>query len=127
MQHNTQSSPRGSWQRAHAVLCHCPRPTAPLQASGATSTLHLVPGKTHTSFLLEDPMRGGHDMLTDLVLEAVLGPAASGGGGEGEGEAEAGGQGQQGSGNGRPQRPQVVYSTLCPGFLCDLAGKVCPF
>lgn len=74
-------------------------------------------------------MRGGNDMLTDLVLEAVMGgPSAGGsGGGEGEGEGEAAGQGQQGSGSGRPQRPKVVYSTLCPGFLCDLAGKVCPF
>ena len=64
----------------------------------------LVPGKTHTAFLLEDPMRGGRDLLMDCVLGAVLGG--------GEDDPAIGGR---------------VYSSLCPGFLCTAAGWVCPF
>ncbi|KXZ54252.1 hypothetical protein GPECTOR_5g342 [Gonium pectorale] len=64
----------------------------------------LVPGKTHTAFLIEDPMRGGRDLLMDTVLGAVRGGAAAGE---------------------DPERH--VYDTLCPGLLCDLAGWVCPF
>ncbi|GLC41944.1 hypothetical protein PLESTB_001050700 [Pleodorina starrii] len=72
-----------------------------LQTSGAPCVrCCLVPGKTHTAFLLEDPMRGGTDLLSDTVLGAVTGGAIS---------------------------EKNVYGTLCPGFLCDLAGLVCPF
>ncbi|GLI62543.1 hypothetical protein VaNZ11_005207 [Volvox africanus] len=72
-----------------------------LQSAGAPRCRYLlVPGKTHTAFLLEDPMRGGRDLLMDTVLGAVTG------GGDLENH---------------------VYGTLCPGFLCDLAGWVCPF
>lgn len=58
----------------------------------------MVPGKTHTSFILEGPMCGGRDMLTETVLSTV-------------------------------QEKVFAYSYpfLCPRFLCDLAGKVCPF
>eukprot|EP00198_Chlamydomonas_reinhardtii_P013109 XP_001702446.1 carboxyesterase-related protein [Chlamydomonas reinhardtii] len=77
-----------------------------LQAAGATRPVRcvLVPGKTHTAFLLEDPMRGGRDLLMDCVLGAVLGG--------GEDDPAIGGR---------------VYSSLCPGFLCTAAGWVCPF
>ncbi|EFJ43261.1 hypothetical protein VOLCADRAFT_66123 [Volvox carteri f. nagariensis] len=72
-----------------------------LQSSGAPSCrCLLIPGKTHTAFLLEDPMRGGRDLLMDTVLGAV----------KGSGDSE-----------------NHVYGTLCPGFLCDMAGWVCPF
>ncbi|KAG2425679.1 hypothetical protein HXX76_013521 [Chlamydomonas incerta] len=77
-----------------------------LQAAGAARPVRcvLVPGKTHTAFLLEDPMRGGRDLLMDCVLGAVLGG--------GEDDPSVGGR---------------VNSSLCPGFLCTLAGWVCPF
>lgn len=70
----------------------------PTQAAGASSHCQLVPNKTHTAFLIEDPMRGGKDLLMDLVLAAVTGTEQN-----------------------------HVYTSLCPGFLCDLAGWVCPF
>ncbi|KAG2496886.1 hypothetical protein HYH03_005285 [Edaphochlamys debaryana] len=91
----------------------------------------LVPGKTHTAFLLEDPMRGGRDILTDSVLGAVegrgAGPWEGNGGGhwpgqQGPGAPFAGGKGAQ-----EGQGDVHIYGTLCPGFLCDLAGWVCPF
>ncbi|KAG2452976.1 hypothetical protein HYH02_002313 [Chlamydomonas schloesseri] len=77
-----------------------------LQAAGAVRPVRcvLVPGKTHTAFLLEDPMRGGRDLLMDCVLGAVLGT--------------------------REDDPAVadrVHGSLCPGFLCTMAGWVCPF
>ncbi len=124
-------------------------PLPPTQAAGAPRCrCVLVPDKTHTAFLLEDPMRGGRDLLMDTVLEAVTGGSAGGGtgggggggGGDGEEERLEGGDLEQGP----PEVEQGVhivaveegetaaaggrlYGALCPGWLCDLAGRVCPF
>lgn len=58
----------------------------------------LFPGKTHTRFLIEDPMCGGRDYLMEAVLGMVTG------------------------------KDEVHhYSPLCPQWLCDLASYVCPF
>ncbi|KAG2494018.1 hypothetical protein HYH03_007944 [Edaphochlamys debaryana] len=129
-----------------------------LQSAGLSPSrcrVVLVPGKTHTAFLLEDPMRGGRDMLTETVMEAVegfdagegeagsgegqgwgrkVGPQVApsgGGGGRGGGgreDVEAGADGAEGGVGGvfGPRVPRMQKS-LCPGFLCTLAGKVCPF
>lgn len=59
-------------------------------------------GETHTSPLIENPMRGGHDVLVDDILSVVSG-------------------GPHGSGGSPHQSP------LCPGFLIDAAARVCPF
>ncbi|PNH06804.1 putative isoprenylcysteine alpha-carbonyl methylesterase ICMEL2 [Tetrabaena socialis] len=96
-----------------------------LQAAGARSSrCLLVPGKTHTAFLLEDPMRGGRDMLMDTVLGAVRGAGADGRDGDSGGVVVSGGREQR---EAAQQQPYHVYGTLCPGWLCDLAGWVCPF
>ncbi|KAG2425680.1 hypothetical protein HXX76_013522 [Chlamydomonas incerta] len=94
-----------------------------LQAAGAARPVRcvLVPGKTHTAFLLEDPMRGGRDLLMDCVLGAVLG---GGGGGCCEGKAVVSVASAE---DAAPPEVRHVYGTLCPGFLCDWAGWVCPF
>ncbi|KXZ41558.1 hypothetical protein GPECTOR_394g214 [Gonium pectorale] len=115
-----------------------------LKAAGVPRVdVMLVAGKTHTSFLLEDPMRGGHDLLTDSVVRAA-GLAGEEGEGEGarDGEGASGGDVEQG-GAGGGARPRGAggrggsgggggggrssYGALCPGALCTLAGWVCPF
>jgi prenylcysteine alpha-carboxyl methylesterase len=55
-------------------------------------------GETHTSPLIENPMRGGSDRLVNDILTAVLG---------------------------RPCAPH--QGSLCPGLLIDAAARVCPF
>ncbi|KAG2452975.1 hypothetical protein HYH02_002312 [Chlamydomonas schloesseri] len=92
-----------------------------LQAAGAVRPVRcvLVPGKTHTAFLLEDPMRGGRDLLMDCVLGAVLGASGAGAGKAVVSVASAE--------DAAPPDVRHVYGTLCPGFLCDWAGWVCPF
>lgn len=71
-------------------------------------------------------MYGGQDMLTDLVLEAVLGGSRQHQQGEDGGISASGGR--QG---GVVQQPLAHstrhYDTLCPRFLCRIAGWVCPF
>ncbi|MEW5309110.1 MAG: hypothetical protein WDW38_001019 [Sanguina aurantia] len=69
-----------------------------LKAAGVACECHMVPGKTHTSFILEGPMCGGRDMLTETVLSTV-----------------------------QEKVFPYSYPFLCPRFLCDLAGQVCPF
>ncbi|GIL62887.1 hypothetical protein Vafri_17095 [Volvox africanus] len=87
-----------------------------LQSAGAPRCRYLlVPGKTHTAFLLEDPMRGGRDLLTDEILRAASMFK--------EGDIEAG-RGQAMTVDSGGVR---LYRSLCPGFLCDLAARVCPF
>ncbi|GIM05757.1 hypothetical protein Vretimale_10228 [Volvox reticuliferus] len=87
-----------------------------LQSAGAPRCRYvLVPGKTHTAFLLEDPMRGGRDLLTDEILGAVS-VFREEDVEEGRGQAVTG---DRGSGR--------LHRSLCPGFLCDLAARVCPF
>jgi prenylcysteine alpha-carboxyl methylesterase len=69
-----------------------------LLAAGVDSSLHLLPGKTHTDLLLEDGFAGGRDVLTDSVLECITGvPQAS------------------------------DYPCMCPRILVRLASRVCPF
>ncbi|GLI62540.1 hypothetical protein VaNZ11_005204 [Volvox africanus] len=87
-----------------------------LQSAGAPRCRYLlVPGKTHTAFLLEDPMRGGRDLLMDEILGAASIFK--------EGDIEAG-RGQAMTGDSGGVR---LHRSLCPGFLCDLAARVCPF
>ncbi|CAL8465640.1 g5176 [Coccomyxa elongata] len=73
-----------------------------LREVGAKVELKQYEGETHTSPLIENPMRGGHDVLVDDILSVVSG-------------------GPLGSGGSPHQSP------LCPGFLIDAAARVCPF
>jgi hypothetical protein len=56
-------------------------------------------GETHTSPLIENPMRGGHDHLVDDILACVLGD--------------------------KTLSPWQM--PLCPAILIDAAAWVCPF
>lgn len=69
-----------------------------LRAAGVSVSSQLVEGKTHTSFLLEEPMCGGRDLLTDEILMAAKGHDES-----------------------------ISHASMCPRFLCRMAGYVCPF
>ena len=60
--------------------------------------LRLYEDQTHTSPLIENPMRGGRDKLMDDILSFVQG-----------------------------RDIQTRNSMLCPALLIDLAAKVCPF
>ncbi len=71
---------------------------SPLQAQHVACSLRLVEGKGHTAFLLEDPMKGGRDLLVEAVLQAVTG-----------------------------QEVHSVGRKLCPAFLCNAAAAICPF
>lgn len=62
------------------------------------SSCRVFSGKTHTSFLLEDPMCGGRDLLTDTILSVVTRTPHS-----------------------------HDYPMLCPWVLCRLGGWICPF
>ncbi len=62
------------------------------------STLKIYEGETHTSPLVENPMRGGTDKLVDDILSMVKG-----------------------------EETITVQYSLCPGFLVTLAAWVCPF
>lgn len=44
-----------------------------LLALGGKCNLHLYSGKTHTQPIVEDPMRGGRDILMDNVLSIIRG------------------------------------------------------
>lgn len=41
------------------------------QAGGVDVDVKLYVGKTHTQPLIEDPMSGGRDVLTDEILSVV--------------------------------------------------------
>lgn len=61
-------------------------------------SLKVYEGETHTSPLVENPMRGGTDKLMDDILSMVM------------------------------QKPVVTRQyALCPSFLVTLASYVCPF
>ena len=60
----------------------------------------LIEGKGHTSFLMEEPMRGGRDLLAETLVRLT---------------------------NGGLDGEPYEYPTLCPGILCTVAGKICPF
>ncbi|EIE18373.1 PRENYLCYSTEINE methylesterase [Coccomyxa subellipsoidea C-169] len=68
--------------------------------------LRSYEGETHTSPLIENPMRGGHDQLVGDILSVVGGPAKTGGPGE----------------KGSP-----TQAPLCPAILINAAARVCPF
>ncbi|KAK9918580.1 hypothetical protein WJX75_005121 [Coccomyxa subellipsoidea] len=70
-----------------------------LQEVGAKVELKSYEGETHTSPLIENPMRGGHDQLVDDILAAV----------------------------GGPEKGSPTQSPLCPAFLINAAARVCPF
>ena len=61
--------------------------------------LKRYPGETHTSPLIENPMRGGRDDLSDDILATVI------------------------------NQPGLVTSqyALCPSLLIAIAAVVCPF
>lgn len=69
-----------------------------LQEAGAQVALKLYRGKTHTQPIVEDPMRGGRDVLMDDVLSMVSGQAAH-----------------------NSQFPML------PSWVIDSASWVCPF
>ena len=70
-----------------------------LREAGAKVELKTYPGQTHTSPLIENPMRGGRDVLQDNILAAVT------------------------------EQPEVYtrQMPLCPAVLIRLAAFVCPF
>lgn len=70
-----------------------------LREAGASVKLTLYRGETHTSPLVENPMRGGRDVLSDDVLAAVTGQA----------------------------EVYTRQLPLCPALLIKLAALVCPF
>jgi acetyl esterase/lipase len=83
------------------VPCHVSEAFAcALRRAGAALSVHLrvYGSETHTSPLVENPMRGGRDELTDAILAAVVGQGASSG-----------------------------HARLCPERLIRLAAAVCPF
>mmetsp|Transcript_2266 Transcript_2266/g.5995 ORF Transcript_2266/g.5995 Transcript_2266/m.5995 type:complete len:424 (-) Transcript_2266:397-1668(-) len=82
------SAPHEGSCQLHDTLC----------ALGVPSELQLVDGKGHTAFLLEGPMKGGPDLLSDAILRVVKG-----------------------------SHKTHVYPFLNPAFMCDLAERVCPF
>eukprot|EP00899_Mesostigma_viride_P020491 jgi/Mesvir1/28443/Mv15867-RA.1 len=77
-----------------------------IQEAGLTDVrLKLLPGKSHTDFILSDPFRGQQDILMEELLGTLWGE-----------EGTLGVIRQFGRG------PQTV-----PSFLVDIARKVCPF
>lgn len=60
--------------------------------------LKMYAGQTHTSPLIENPMRGGCDKLVDDIISFVLG-----------------------------EEVHTRNAALCPAFLINLAALVCPF
>lgn len=69
-----------------------------LKSSGAKCECRLYPGKSHTKPLVEDPLRGGQDILMEDIVEMVL-----------------------------KRKVQKWQAALIPGFLVDMASAVCPF
>ncbi|CAL5224096.1 g6725 [Coccomyxa viridis] len=70
-----------------------------LEEAGAQVELKYYDGETHTSPLIENPMRGGHDKLVDDILACVFGH--------------------------NDLSPWQM--PLCPGFLINIAAWICPF
>ncbi|BBN08555.1 prenylcysteine alpha-carboxyl methylesterase [Marchantia polymorpha subsp. ruderalis] len=77
-----------------------------LRSKGATVKTRFYPDKTHTDVFLQDPMRGGHDVLFEDLLAIVHAD-----------DEEARTKDAQ-----APLRPRLV-----PEFLLQLARKVSPF
>jgi prenylcysteine alpha-carboxyl methylesterase len=70
-----------------------------LQEGGAAVQLKTYNGQTHTSPLIENPMRGGRDLLQDDILAAVTDQA----------------------------EVFTNQMPLCPELLIRAAAFVCPF
>jgi len=70
-----------------------------LQEGGASVELRTYKGQTHTSPLIENPMRGGRDLLQDDILAAVTDQA----------------------------EVYTHQLPLCPELLIRAAAYVCPF
>ncbi|CAK0731873.1 hypothetical protein CVIRNUC_000054 [Coccomyxa viridis] len=70
-----------------------------LEEAGAQVEIRYYEGETHTSPLIENPMRGGHDRLVDDILGCVLGH----------------------------DDLSPWQMPLCPSFLINAAAWVCPF
>ena len=72
---------------------------AALEEAGASIRLKRYSRQTHTSPLIENPMRGGRDILMDDILAAVT----------------------------DQEEVFTRQLPLCPSFLIRLAALVCPF
>mmetsp|Transcript_18243 Transcript_18243/g.51089 ORF Transcript_18243/g.51089 Transcript_18243/m.51089 type:complete len:386 (+) Transcript_18243:2-1159(+) len=68
-----------------------------IQKSGGTASLKLFEGKTHTSPIVEDPLRG-KDLLVDEIISMIYG-----------------------------KEMHLSAFPMVPGFLADLAAAVSPF
>lgn len=69
-----------------------------LNSIGARVQLKMYKGETHTSPLIENPLRGGRDMLQDDILRVVLG-----------------------------REVRTNHPAMCPALLISLAARVNPF
>lgn len=103
-----------------------------LTAGGVRSACILLEGKTHTSFLLEDPMCEGRDVLMETVLAMIAGgplttTSASAAGAEEEGEGKGNESSGGGGGYAGAEAAHTVYPAMCPRPLATLAGWICPF
>lgn len=70
-----------------------------LKLEGAKVELKTYKGQTHTSPLIENPMRGGRDLLLDDILAAVT----------------------------KQEGIATKQMPLCPELLINAAACVCPF
>ena len=70
-----------------------------LEQEGAQVELKTYKGQTHTSPLIENPMRGGRDLLLDDILAAVT----------------------------EQQGISTRQLPLCPDLLIRAAAMICPF
>ena len=87
-------------------------------------------------------MRGGRDLLADMLVKLANGSVGGRTLRDGEVEATSDGEGflrdgevqlANGSGGGPLRDGEVeeevpdLYPALCPAVLCEFAGRVCPF
>lgn len=112
------SSPLGQAARFEAVLRRS-QPGPSSSAPPLSTTLTPWPGATHTSPLVEGPLRGGDaDLLTGAVRAVVRGDPGNGRGGAVAAAAAA-----------LPahRHPPGPPRRLCPEWLVGAAAAVCPF
>lgn len=69
-----------------------------LAVAGVRAAVQVYKGDTHTTPLLENPMRGGRDLLTDDILSLVFG-----------------------------ERVERCYEQMCPDWMIRCATACCPF
>lgn len=70
-----------------------------LLEANANAELKVYQGQTHTSPLIENPLRGGQDILSDDILAAVT----------------------------EQEKAVTNQLPLCPAILIRLAAFICPF